>query len=372
MEAVRPPPQHARTGNMKYEDLQQTARTISLFNGVADELIRQLTPDAHVSHYRDGDSIFKEGDSPDNLYVVLRGKVSILRNGTYIVTRGKTEVFGEQAIVDDTSRTATVKAVGSVQLLRVPVPLVKQFLHDPQFATNLLRILSEKLSQATDERAYRYALEEKLFAAFRSYIDPEVLNKLLATGLDKYGKPRFIDAIVLFCDMRSYSLLSLNLKPADVAEQLGGHLEAMVEVIHQHGGMVDKFVGDGVMAIWGFYPGDADDAERAFDCAVSMVETARLRTFAGRPIEIGVGLNQGTVFCGNVGNDRKRQFTVLGAPVNVASRLETLSKTLGAPIVIGQTVYQLLPGDVQARLTEHRDVHLPGIGAVNCHTYNLS
>jgi class 3 adenylate cyclase len=357
-------------GNMNYEDLQQTARMISLFSGVADELIRQLKPDVHVCHYRDGDSIFKEGDSPDNLYVVLRGKVSILRNGTYIVTREKTEVFGEQAIVEDGSRSATAKAEGSLQLLRVPAPLVRELLEDPRFATNLLRILSTKLSEATDDRAYRYAQEERLFAAFRSHVDPEVLNRLLARGLEEYGRPRFIDAVVLFSDMRSYSLLSNHLQPAEIGEQLGTYLEAMVDVIHGHGGMIDKFVGDALMAVWGFYSTDGHEGDRAFDCAVSMVETARLHTFAARPIDIGVGLHEGTVFCGNVGNDRKRQFTVLGTPVNIASRLETLSKDLGAPIVVGETLYERLSANIQADLVEHREVELRGIGSITCYTHN--
>jgi class 3 adenylate cyclase len=188
----------------------------------------------------------------------------------------------------------------------------------------------------------------------------------------------------------------------------------MIEIIHAHDGMIDKFIGDNVMAVWGFapktqtsalhnltqrhlalqhpanhhgetapmlitpngpppFPGkyaqEENDAVKALNCAIAMWKAAQKYSFRGRPIEIGIGLNYGTVFCGNVGNDRKRQFTVLGHPVNLASRFESLTKDLKAPIVVGENFYRQLPPKYRRQFQEYRNVDVRGVDAVTCYGY---
>jgi class 3 adenylate cyclase len=110
-------------------------------------------------------------------------------------------------------------------------------------------------------------------------------------------------------------------------------------------------------------------AIKALDCAVAMWQAAQNYSFRGRPIQIGIGLNYGTVFCGNVGNDRKRQFTVLGHPVNLASRFESLTKELNAPIIIGENFYDHLPPSRRRQFQEFRNVKVRGLDAVTCYGY---
>jgi adenylate cyclase len=190
------------------------------------------------------------------------------------------------------------------------------------------------------------AQEEQMFAAFRSHVHPRVLDDLLAQGLENYGAPRYLDCAILFADIRSYTSLSLEATPEQIVNELSRYLDGMIEIIHTHDGMIDKFIGDNVMAVWGFAqpasspslllqrrpalqplactfthapaaspkrnPPKENDSAKALNCAIAMWKAAQKYSFRGQPIQIGIGLNYGTVFCGNVGNDRKRQFTVLG------------------------------------------------------------
>jgi class 3 adenylate cyclase len=353
--------------------------------------------------YADGEIILHEGMPADRLIVILRGTVEILRDGVFLVSRRANEIIGELGVLDNEVYSATAMAWGTVQVLAIPAALAKKFLKNYRFTLNLIKILSAKLREATDDEAVRLAQEENMFAAFRSHVHPRVLDDLLARGLENYGAPRYIDCAILFADIRSYTSLSLEATPEQIVKELSRYLDGMIEIIHAHDGMIDKFIGDNVMAVWGFaqpaqsHPASAslarplreitpmhfipkngrnstsaleNHAVKALNCAVAMWKAAQKYSFRGRPIEIGIGLNYGTVFCGNVGNDRKRQFTVLGHPVNLASRFESLTKELKAPIVVGENFYQQLPPKCRRQFREYRNVNVRGIDAITCYGYD--
>lgn len=156
-------------------------------------------------------------------------------------------------------------------------------------------------------------------------------------------------------DIRSFTRLSAGLEPAAIASQLTPYFNAIVETVHRHKGLVDKFVGDSVMAVWGVV--DVDKAaERAISCASDMVSIANRFQLGSEPIEIGVGLNYGQVFVGNVGGEAKRQFTVLGSVVNLAARYEKASKTLSAPIVMGPAFREQLGPEWSDAVVGHVDI----------------
>ena len=264
-----------------------------------------------VCFYHDGNVIFAEGEKADHLVILLHGQARIVLNGIFLATRFPYAIQGEQAFINETTRSATVIAQGMVQALVLPHFLVELLIRDVAFLENLLRLVSEKLAEASNERAFRYRNEYLLFSEFRAHLSPEVTNRLLATGL-AYGEPRYIDAIILFSDIRSFTERSAGMAPQEIAAQLGSYIDAVVSLIHQHEGLVDKFVGDAVMAIWEFAPSEEDPVMQAFTCAQEMLYLAQSMSFGGVPIAIGIGLNAGQVFIGNIGGSGKRQYTVLG------------------------------------------------------------
>jgi class 3 adenylate cyclase len=335
------------------------------------ELLEVIKREGIIHYYRDGEILFHQGDEPDGLYLLLHGQVRILTDGIFLVSRGAYEAIGEQAFINQTTRSATVVAQGVVKALILPRLLVECLMGDSTFTENLLRFVSQKLGEATHERAFRFRNEHLLFSEFSAHLSPAITQRLLATGF-AYGEPRYIDAIILFADIRSFTEQSAELAPQEIARQLSAYFDAMVSVIHRYEGLVDKFIGDAVMAIWGFAPGEGDPAMQAFACAKAMIDSAAQMTFGNKPIVIGVGLNAGQVFIGNIGGDGKRQFTVLGTPVNLAARFESETKALGASLVIGKGFCDRLPLDVQVQLVAHENRSIKGAEPQTLYTWHAA
>jgi adenylate cyclase len=131
---------------------------------------------------------------------------------------------------------------------------------------------------------------------------------------------------VLFSDIRGFTAMAESMGPDAVAQLLSEYFSEMVEVIFEHGGTLDKFIGDAVMALWGAPISHSNDPDRAVDAAIAMqqaiAELNRGWAAAGRPeIGVGIGISHGEVFAGNIGSHRRLEYTVLGDAVNVASRL---------------------------------------------------
>src|SRR6185312_6729128 len=131
---------------------------------------------------------------------------------------------------------------------------------------------------------------------------------------------------VLFSDIRGFTAIAEGMGPDAIAQFLSEYFSEMVEVIFEHGGTLDKFIGDAIMALWGAPIAHADDPDRALRAAVAMQRgVARLNeqwALAGRPeIGVGIGINYGEVFAGNIGSHRRLEYTVIGDAVNVAHRL---------------------------------------------------
>ncbi len=256
---------------------------LPLLQGIPGDLLKRIRLEEMVHFFADSEPIFHQGDEATCLVVLLHGQVRIVADGIYLVSRRAYEVLGEQAIINRTPRSATVYAQGTVKALVIPRDLVEQLMGNAVFLGNLLRDVSAKLSQATGDRAFRYRNEHLLLSEFRAHLSPEVTNRLLATGLT-YGNPRFIDAIILYADIRSFTERSAKMTTQEIAEQLSSYLDVMVDVIHRHEGLVDKFIGDAVLAIWGFVPSEMDPVMQAFACAQEMICTASQMCFGGKPI----------------------------------------------------------------------------------------
>jgi class 3 adenylate cyclase len=333
---------------------------LSLFKHVPAYLLGLITEDM-VGCFSTGAEIVREDDAAGGLIVLLHGQARVMAGGTYLVSRRAGEIIGEQAILDRTGRSATVIAEGMVKALIIPRQIVDRLLGNAVFARNMALILSSKLREATGERAIRYRDEERLFAEFSAHVSPQIASWLLSKGAS-YGQPRFVDAVILMADIRSFTEKCTKMNPTQIARELSSYLDSVVEVIHRHGGFVDKFIGDAVLAVWGVTSEEENLAVRALRCAQDMVITAASLTFGGEPIAIGVGLERGRVFLGNVGGDGKRQFTVLGPAVNMASRLESECKAIGQSVVAGQALYESLPSSEQTGLRCYKGLQIKGVG----------
>lgn len=343
--------------------------SLPLFAHVPLGLLASIPYEDVLRYYHDGDVILQQGDHADCLIILLHGQARVLTDNIFLTARKPYDVLGELAFINQTTRNATVIAQGTVQALVLRAALVEHLMTNTTFTRNLLRIVSEKLHDATQERAFRFRNEALLFSEFRAHLSTEVAQRLLATG-KQYGTPRFIDAVLLFADIRAFTERSATMTPEQLIQELNPYLDSIVSVIHRYDGMVDKFIGDAVFALWGIAPCETDPVQQAFACAQEMLTTAAHLSLGGVPIMLGIGLNAGRVFAGNVGGEGKRQFTVLGHPVNLVARCEEATKALHAPIVVGEDFALRLPPAFFALLRKHEQVALKGVGRHTLYTYD--
>ncbi|HET8633554.1 MAG TPA: adenylate/guanylate cyclase domain-containing protein [Gemmatimonadales bacterium] len=161
---------------------------------------------------------------------------------------------------------------------------------------------------------------------FERYFAPNVAAEIAGSeaSLAPGGERRVLT--VMFSDIRGFTTLSESMPPEEVAQLLSDYFSEMVDIIFEHGGTLDKFIGDAIMALWGAPARHDDDPDRALAAAVDMQEAVALLNerwrARGRPeVGIGIGINHGDVFAGNIGSPRRLEYTVLGDAVNIASRL---------------------------------------------------
>jgi len=176
------------------------------------------------------------------------------------------------------------------------------------------------LSAAFNEMAAGLAEKERYRAVLDLVADHEIAQELIDGRLTLGGELR--EVTVLFCDVRGFTALSEHMPPAEVITLLNEHMTALTAVVHAHHGVIDKFVGDSVIALFGAPRGTARDAEHAVRAAREMIAArAALNAQGGRPLEVGIGIASGTVVAGCLGSADRLNYTVLGARVNLAARL---------------------------------------------------
>jgi adenylate cyclase len=181
--------------------------------------------------------------------------------------------------------------------------------------------------------------------AFSGYLSRQVLDAIMAKGelFALKGQRRRIT--VMFSDIRGFTAMAEGMRPEAVVEPLCEYFEKMVEVVLRHEGTIDKFLGDGMMVIFGAPLDDPYQEEHAIGAAVEMQkELVTLRNkweAEGRPaLRMGIGINSGAAVVGNIGSDQRMEYTAIGDTVNLASRLESASKELGFDIVVSEHTYQ--------------------------------
>ncbi len=204
-----------------------------------------------------------------------------------------------------------------------------------------------KMGQGLAER-------ERLKDTFGRFINKDIAEKALRGELTLGGETKYVT--IFFSDIRSFTAISEKLEPFEVVEFLNQYMTQMVQCVNKTGGVVDKFIGDAIMAVWGAPISAGSPAQDALNCvrAAMMMRSALIEFNKDRGgdkkpiIRIGCGINTGPVVAGQIGSNDRMEYTVIGDAVNFASRTESLNKPLGTDILITGNTYELIKDHIIA------------------------
>jgi adenylate cyclase len=205
-------------------------------------------------------------------------------------------------------------------------------------------VLEASFNEMMEGLSEREALRE----AFGAYVDPGVAERVLEEGELLEG--RDVEVTAMFVDIRDFTPFAESSSARETVSFLNDFFDVVVPVVLEHGGHANKFLGDGLLAVFGAPERTSDHADRALEAACAIVDAVD-RRFGGR-VHVGIGLNSGPVVVGSVGGGGRLDFSVIGDPVNVAARVEKATRELGDPVLLTEATRCLLErshGGVEAR-----------------------
>jgi adenylate cyclase len=209
--------------------------------------------------------------------------------------------------------------------------------------------LATSLNRMVDGLRERDRVKE----VFGRYIATQVSDKILSGQVDLGGEAKVVT--ILFSDIRNFTGISEKMSPQQVVAFLNAYFSEMVEAVFEQGGVLDKFIGDGLMAVFGSLDDQPDHPRRAVLAALRMKALLGKingeRSVSGKPpFQIGIGIHTDEVIVGNIGSTKRLEYTVVGDGVNAASRTQALNKEFGTMILITETTYETVKNEFDCKL----------------------
>ena len=321
--------------------------SILLLDGKSDELIPR------ISKSRTGDASAAKHVPQSIARKAVEERVAILSDNAAADERFK----GKSILIQSVRSAMCTPLMGSDQKV-LGILYVDNLTATHSFADEDLEFLIAfggltAIAIENSQLSERIRREALVRSNFERYFSPNIAS-VIAEQQDAGKLPSQKQPVVIFfSDIRGFTPMSEAMNPDEIAGLLTDYFTEMVDKVFEHGGTLDKFMGDAIMALWGAPIGHADDADRAMQCALDQLDTlekmnAKWKESGRQPLAIGIGINFGEVFAGNVGSNRRLEYTVIGDAVNTASRL--CSSAGANEILISEPFYKALkkPPKVEA------------------------
>ena len=216
-----------------------------------------------------------------------------------------------------------------------------------------------RLGLALNEMVQGLRERDRIKELFGRYVATQVSDMIVKGDVNLGGESRRVT--ILFSDIRNFTGMSEQMKPVQVVSFLNDYFSEMVEAVFDYGGVLDKFLGDGMMAVFGSIEEMPDHPKRAVQAALRMKALLSKingdRGIVGKPpIAIGIGIHTDEVIVGNIGSRKRLEYTVIGDGVNTCSRVQTLNKEFGTTILITETTYEVIKEEFECRLMPEHEL----------------
>lgn len=379
----------------------QNLKKSRYFVNISDEALYKLTKITEYRTYDQGEVIMEQDKPNQMVFIIVKGRAAIKVDGNFIYHLQRIgDIFGEMSVITGNASSASIEAESRMELICISAEMLNEIADDTShelhhiFYKWFAIILSEKLVR-TSQKAKLHeesqkALEEKtrqqenhlremrianeviqqayedlintkveleetkrvaeLTETFKKFVPEQFVNKLDMTemGHIEVGRAENDFITILFSDIRNFTTFSEALTAQEVFRFLNSYFKRMSKPIHKYEGFIDKFIGDAIMAIFNIPEGtDEMEAHNAMRAAIEMQAEVLLfnkhrKTKGYQPVHIGIGVHSGPVMMGTVGSDTRMDFTVIGDTVNLASRLESLTKIYGVGIILSHNTFMML------------------------------
>jgi adenylate cyclase len=208
------------------------------------------------------------------------------------------------------------------------------------------------IAQQTNRMIDQLRSKAKIQKTLEKIVSPNIMNKLLNGNENALRQGEEYDIAILICDLRKFTTYAENTPPEEVIFFLNAYFAKIADVVAEHGGIINKFMGDAILAVFGI-DGGASYVQQAVDTAWDILMHTNCATMRdGTKFDIGIGVHKGRAAAGTIGSSERFEYTFIGDAVNTASRLDGLSKRLNYKIVISSEVFGNLSRDAQDRFVD--------------------
>jgi class 3 adenylate cyclase len=320
-----------KSKSVSMQELRPRYETTLVASGLVDDVTDILTLDARPCRYTERDFVCRHGDTAESLWVIVHGSVAVREGNRTLFIRQQGEVVGEQNLLGNGCLRWYDLVVNESQAELLEVSKAKIDLH-PQAGLiwrNIAKIISLKLKEASLKMSVISRQLEDDTKILRAYTNEYALGRRLQSGSHSITDYKVDRAIVWFSDVVDFSRYIDQLAPRRIADIVQRFFNAQSMPIAAHGGHIDKFMGDGMMAFWVLSEKESAnpkcmEALRAAEEAAKAVSEIRI---GNEPLSVRIGLHIGMVLSGDFGSTARNQFTLIGPEVNKAARLEQAHST---------------------------------------------
>lgn len=354
-------------------------REALIASGLVDDVSDLAALDPLPRRFSEGDPVCRQGDAAEALWVIVSGSVSVRERNRTLFVRRRNDVVGEQNLLGNGGRRwyDLVVSESQAELLEITKERIMRHPQAGLIWRNVAKIISLKLKDASIKTSALSRQLEDDTRILHAYTNEYALGRRLQCGGGRLTDYKVDRSVVWFSDVIDFSQYVVTLTPARTADLVQRFFNAQSQPIADHGGHIDKFIGDGLMAFWVLSDEEAPERKclAALRAAEEAVEAVSRISVGDVPLKLRVGLHIGLVLSGDFGSTSRHQFTLIGPEVNKAARLEQVHEedilegahNIGA-IRLSEEFYAALEVELQRHYGHRSCARAKNIGEISLYS----